>query len=126
MTDESPAADLARRDEVLELLYWLEGEGFGGDATVERLVRFLAYPEAQVRRTLDGLVGRGEAVRDADSLQYRLTETGRREAARRFTEEFALLLGQGHGQCNDPGCECHTNPAGAAACHAARAAEGRD
>ena len=27
---EGPGSDIALRDEILELLYWLEGEGFGG------------------------------------------------------------------------------------------------
>lgn len=115
--------EIARRDEVLELLYWIEGEGFGGSATLAALTRFLAYDEASVRATLDGLLARGDVVLDAASLEYRLTETGRHEAARRFAAEFAPLLSQGHGECNDPSCDCHTNPAGAAECHGRAHAE---
>jgi hypothetical protein len=88
------------------------------------MMRFLSHPVHEVRSTVDRLVRRGDVVVDEASGEYRLTEIGRREAARRFAEEFAPLLRQGHGECNDPGCECHTNPAAAAECHAARAHEG--
>lgn len=109
---------LARRDEVLQLLYWIEGEGFGGAATLAQLSRFLTYPEAEVRDTLDALIRLGDVHHDASSGEYRLTGSGRREGARRFSEEFSPLLGQGHGECNDPDCDCHDDPASAAECHA--------
>ncbi|MEO7137931.1 MAG: hypothetical protein ABI037_09460 [Gemmatimonadales bacterium] len=120
MSDEMPGGPIARRDELLELLYWLEGEGFGGASNIDAIVRFLAHPEPAVRQSLDDLVRRGDILLDQSSGEYRLTDTGRGEAARRFAEEFASLLSQGHGECNDPDCDCHTNPAGAAECHAAR------
>ncbi len=119
MSEES-ANDIARRDELLELLYWIEGEGFGGAATIDALTRFLAHSPEQVRATLDDLVLRGDVAARGETAQYHLTETGRREAARRFAEEFAPLLSQGHGECNDPDCGCHADPSAAAECHAAR------
>lgn len=114
--------DIARRDELLELLYWLEGEGFHGNATMDSITRFLAHPGPEVERTMEVLVRREEVVHDPESGEYRLTDEGRREAARRFAAEFADLLSQGHGECNDPDCDCHSNPAGAAECHAAKGA----
>ncbi len=120
MTDE-PGRDIARQDEILELLYWLEGEGFHESATLEWMLRFLAQPEPEVRIALDRLIGRGDVRIEGDPGEYRLTDVGRREAARRFAAEFAPLLSQGHGECSDPDCDCHTDPAAAAECHAARA-----
>lgn len=116
MTDER-RDPMARRDEVLELLYWLEGEGIPGAATLTAMARFLARPDREVEEVLAQLLARGD-IDAAGDAEYRLTETGRREAARRFAEEFAGMTGQGHGECNDPTCDCHTNPAGAADCHA--------
>ncbi|MDQ6634181.1 MAG: hydrogenase maturation protease [Gemmatimonadota bacterium] len=118
--DAGPAAnDIAREDELLELLYWFEGEGFGGVASMEGITRFTGMAEPLARRTLDRLVARGDVLLDADrGAEYRLTETGRREAARRFAAEFAPLLSQGHGECSDPDCDCHTSEGGAAECHA--------
>ncbi len=110
---------IAREDELLELLYWFEGEGFGGVASLEGIIRFASIPEAVVRRTLERLMSRGDVRLDSSGgSEYRLTETGRREAARRFAAEFAPMLSQGHGECSDPDCDCHSSEGGAAECHA--------
>jgi hypothetical protein len=111
--------EIAREDELLELLYWFEGEGFAGAATLEGIVRFTSIDEPLVRQTLGRLIARGDVVLDASrGEEYRLSEPGRREAARRFAAEFAPLLSQGHGECSDPDCDCHTSEGGAAECHA--------
>lgn len=118
---QEPGAFIKRQDEILELLYWLEGEGMAaGSATLSGLVRFLAQPEAEVVGALGQLMDR-EDVSLRDNGEYRLTEEGRREAARRFAAEFAPMLSQGHGECSDPDCDCHTSPNGAADCLANRA-----
>jgi hypothetical protein len=109
--------EIRLRDEILELLFWLEGEGFGGHATLEGLMRFLAFPADDVRGALDQLVARGDVSRDHDGL-VRLTPQGRPEAARRFADDFAPLMKRGHGECGDPTCECHEHPDAAAECHA--------
>lgn len=126
MTDTDSAGDagreIARADELLELLYWFEGEGFGGAATLEGIVRFTTLEEALVRRTLERLIARGDVVviqlDGSGGEEYRLSEPGRREAARRFAAEFAPMLSQGHGECSDPNCDCQTSEGGAADCHA--------
>jgi len=119
MTND-PGEGIARRDEVLELLYWIEGEGFSGAATLNAIARFLTYAPDLVRGTLEDLVVRGDATHNAVSGEYRLSDTGRREAARRFAEELSPLLAQGHGECNDPTCDCHSDPMSARECDAAR------
>lgn len=105
MTDDAASA-LRRRDEILELLYWIEGEGFRGAATPAELARLLVGSEEEIRVALAALAGRGEVVEDATG-EFRLTEPGRREAARRFADSFGPMLGQGHFACSDPDCECH-------------------
>jgi len=117
---DDAVSDIKRRDEVLELLYWTEGEGFSGASTLEAIARFLTHERAAVLRTLADLTTRGDVVHDLATGAYRLTEIGRKEAARRFAEEFAPMLNQGHGECNDPNCDCHSDPKAAAECHAAR------
>ena len=110
--------DIAREDELLELLYWFEGEGFGGVASIEGIIRFTNLSEPLVRRTLNRLEARGDVRLDVSrGAEYRLTESGRREAARRFAAEFAPMLSQGHGECSDPDCDCHSSEGGAAECH---------
>ncbi len=111
--------DIAREDELLELLYWFEGEGFKTVASIDGIVRFTALGEPRTRRTLDRLVARRDVWLDEEcGGEYRLTESGRREAARRFAAEFAPMLSQGHGECSDPDCDCHSSEGGAAECHA--------
>ena len=114
MSDEGRTIRL--RDEILELLYWLEGEGFHAHATVDGMMRFLAFPLAEVRSTVEHLIINADISPSPDGT-FRLTEAGRREAGRRFADDFAPLLRQGHGECNDPACECHENPDAAAECH---------
>lgn len=113
-----PASEIARRDEVLEMLYWIEGEGFSGASTLDAIARFLTHNRDDVARTLDDLVARDDTTHDAETGEYRLTNTGRKEAARRFAEEFSPMLSQGHGECSDPNCDCHSSPGGPAECHA--------
>ena len=114
LVGQTAAGAIARRDEMLELLYWLEGEGFAGSARLESIARFLAWPEGRAQRTLERLVGQAEVSRvDAE---YKLTPTGRKEAARRFADDFAPFLAQGHGECSDPDCDCSAG--GPAECRA--------
>lgn len=110
--------DLATLDEMLELLFWMEGENLDSSATLTGIARFLARPESDALDVLSRLVERGDIV--VAEGRYVLTDVGRREAARRFVEDFSGLTGQAHGECNDPECECRKSPAGAADCQAHR------
>lgn len=118
---ERPGEAVARRDEMLQLLYWLEGEGFAGSATLLGIARFLTWPEHEADFVLSRLVERGDVRRcDNGRDDFELTEPGRQEAARRFAEEFTPLLAQGHGECSDPHCDCRTSPGGPAECRSRR------
>jgi hypothetical protein len=115
MSDEGSGLDEARlQSELLELLYWLEGEGFGAEATIAGMRRFVSNGDADVRAALDRLVARGDVAVEADV--YALTAVGRREAGRQFADDFADMIKRGHGECDDPSCDCHDNPLGAVAC----------
>lgn len=112
---------LRRRDEMLQVLFWLEGEGFSSDMTATGIRRFLNWPPERIAAGLQDLVRSGFAVADEEEGRYRLTRQGRHEGGRRFLEEFAPILSRDthHGsECQDPDCECHTSPLGAAACRA--------
>ncbi len=122
---DAPVERIRRRDELLQVLFWLEGEGFEAEMRPEGMKRFLGWPEERIRLGLDELVADELAVRvgrpdEADapgSGSVRLTETGRREGGRRFVSEFAPLLARDThhgGECHDPDCECHE--LGPAAC----------
>src|SRR5262245_6733009 len=75
--------DLRQRDEVLQIMFWLHGEGFGPEVAPADVLRFVD-DEPAVRRTLGRLVEDGYAEALADPERYRLTPLGVREGRRRF------------------------------------------
>lgn len=97
----NPVDELFWRDEVLQALFWLRGEGLASASTAADLARFLVADEATIALVLAGLEGDGYV-----EPGYRLTELGMREGGRRFRDEFAGLTQQAHGECG-PGCWCH-------------------
>jgi hydrogenase maturation protease len=108
---DDPVAALQLRDEILQVMYWLRGEGLQASVTEADLHRFLAVPAGQLASGLARLVADGHLeVPGEPAGRYRLSPLGIREGGRRFQEEFAPFLGrEGHGQCGDPNCECQTS-----------------
>jgi hypothetical protein len=104
-----PLDALRWRDELLQILYWLRGEGLGDMLTPADLLPFLPADEAVIAEHLARLAAEGYAeVSAAEPPRYRLTPLGVREGGRRFADEFAGLTSQAHGECNNPNCACHT------------------
>lgn len=62
MTD-SGVERLKRRDELLQVLFWLEGEGFEAEMHAEGVRRFLHWPAEDILLGLEELVEDGYAVR---------------------------------------------------------------
>lgn len=105
MTD--PLDALRWRDELLQILYWLRGEGLGDAVGAADLLPFLPADEALIAEHLARLAAEGFAEVSGDSPpRYSLTPVGMREGGRRFADEFAGLTGQAHGECNNPDCAC--------------------
>ena len=102
------------RDEILQVMFWIEGEGFGDAASPELLERFLGVEASVGLRYLDRLVHE-ELLRKKDGYLYELTDEGRRQGGRVFADEFADLTKPGHGECG-PDCWCHASPEEAEAC----------
>ena len=92
---------LVLREEVLQICYWFQGEGFGEQYDPAALRPFLQCDLQAIALALEELVQRGEL--EAGDGHYRFTESGRREAGRLFAEGFADFQKQGHGEC-DAGC----------------------
>lgn len=121
---EQPKSDLLRRlywrDEILQLLFWIEGEGLGSEIDLETVDRFLG-PEGEIAALyLDGLVEDGYLERSAPHA-YRLSTTGRAEGRRLFAEEFAQTSRPAHGACGSD-CWCRQAREEAEACLARREA----
>ncbi|MBA2487848.1 MAG: hypothetical protein H0V36_00810 [Chloroflexi bacterium] len=105
---EAAAAGLAAlrcRDDILQAMFWLRGEGFANEGDEESLARFLGVDAALVRDQLAVLTRDGflEQVDD----RFLLSEVGVQEGGRRFADEFADLQLTAHGECppDCPHCE---------------------
>jgi len=106
-----PVAALQQRDEILQIMFWLHGEGLGPDVSPADILRFVDDRIA-VHATLRHLVEEGFAeprLDDAGAQRYRLTALGMREGRRRFLDEFEPYLARhAHGECGSADCDCHT------------------
>ena len=118
-----PKSDALRRmywrDELLQLLFWVEGEGFGSKVDAETIDRFLGGESEIALMHLDRLVTEGY-LRRAGVDTYRLADRGRMEGRRLFAEEFADLTRPTHGECGKD-CWCRQAPEEALICLATRA-----
>ena len=93
---------MAIREDVLQICFWYQGEGFGERYDAAVLRPFLNCDERAIRIALDELVARGD-LEPADAGGYRFSARGRNEAARLFADSFGDFQKQGHGEC-DAGC----------------------
>ncbi len=113
----SALAALYWRSEILQVMYWLKGEGLGDLVDAELLERFLGV-DAKIGITyLDRLVEEGYLVRDG--VWYSLSAFGQQEGAREFADAFSDLTKPAHGECSDD-CWCHASVDEAEACLAHR------
>jgi len=113
---DSSVEALGWRDEILQMMYWMHGEGFGREVTADDIRRFLDADRSRLLRWLEQLV-EGGYVEVVAGEKYKLTAFGLREGKRRFLDEFEPFLKHGgHGECNDPDCECHEAESAEATC----------
>ena len=102
-TDTDALTRLVNREEVLQICYWYQGEGFGDSYAAALLRPFLQCDESAIDMALRELVEQGDLQPMADSAAYRFTDKGRRDGGRLFADGFADFQKQGHGEC-DAGC----------------------
>ncbi len=93
------------RDEVLQLIFWMAGEGLGDSPAAGELARFLSTDEVMLAKHLGQMIEDGYLT--SAGGRFSLTPFGKTDGGRRFREEFDSMLNQGHAECNDPDCDCH-------------------
>ena len=119
LAPKSPTlAALYWRSEILQVMYWLRGEGFGDLVDTALIERFLGVHAAVGLTYLDQLTADGYLVREDD--WYSLSDLGISEGAEEFGAAFSDLMKPTHGECSDD-CWCHASADEAAACVAVRA-----
>ena len=111
-TNEDPS--IFWQDEILQVIYWMRGEGFGEQVSMSDLRRFLDATDEILAANLTQL-GKNGLVELDETGKYSLTASGVKEGGRRFADEFDGMLKQGHYECNDPDCDCN-NPDSNAEC----------
>lgn len=95
-------ARLVNREEVLEIGYWYQGEGFGDVFDAQVLLPFLKHDAETIAAVLLDLSAAGDLL-PAGTGGYCFSEQGRRKAGRLFAEHFADLQKPTHGEC-EAGC----------------------
>lgn len=86
------------RKEILQLLFWMHGEGFGDHLDAGMLERALGVEARLGGRRLDELVDEGLLSCDGDG-RYRLSEAGLRYGEGVAADEFVELVRPGRGRC---------------------------
>jgi hypothetical protein len=101
--------DVWWRDEILQAMFWMRGEGLALELTAQELVSFLARPQEDISRHLSRLADAGDLVR-ATSGAYSLSPSVLPEAGRLFARDFEDMVNRSeHGsECSRPDCLCHT------------------
>jgi hypothetical protein len=106
---DDPLDYLFWRGEILQIMYWLRGESLGANVTPADLEPFLGRNESDVRGYLEQMLLDGFVEHpQVDVNRYTLTRVGVDEGGKQFAEEFEEPTHQGHGECNNPLCECKT------------------
>jgi len=105
------------RSEILQVMYWLRGEGLGDVVDASLLERFLGVEANVGVGYLDRLVVDGYLHQSAEG--YLLSEVGLAEGKTEFALSFADLTRPAHGECSAD-CWCHNSVEEAVACAADR------
>ena len=106
------------RSEILRVVYWLRGEGFGDVVDVPMILEYLGDGAEEGITYVDRLVDDGSLIRDGD--WYALSERGLGEGEAEFATAFSDLLQPRSGACS-PECWCQTSPVEAEVCDRQRA-----
>ncbi|HIC39887.1 hypothetical protein MNB_SUP05-13-637 [hydrothermal vent metagenome] len=98
---------LVNREEVLEICYWYQGEGFGDVYNSLAMNTFLkcdgdAIDDAFLELTEQGFL---KPVEDSTTLAYQFTPVGKKEGGRLFNASFADLQKAQHGECAAGCCD---------------------
>ena len=94
------------RSEILQVMFWLKGEGFGDKVDATLLERFLGVDSYIGVEYLDRLLDEGYVERAGDG--YMLSEAGALEGGLEFAASFEDLMKPTHAECS-PDSWCHSS-----------------
>ncbi len=113
--EKSSLRALFWKDEILQILYWMSGEGFGSLVPVTQVLSLLNTNEANLLYHLTRLVDEGILDSNTANINAQskigLASDIKKEAGRRFADAFQGYQKAGHGECG-PDCEFCYGPDG--------------
>jgi hypothetical protein len=106
-TNENTALEqLINREEVLQICYWYQGEGFGDVYNAAALGSFLNFETQDINAALQDLTAQGHLVAIASPPDsFRFTDLGKKEGGRLFADSFSDFQKAGHGECAAGCCD---------------------
>ncbi len=107
------------REEILQVMFWIKGEGFGDVVDADMLGRFLGLGADEGLAHVGRLIADGYLERAGGG--FRLSAKGEQDGKRIFADEFADLTKPSHGECGVD-CWCRSSDEEAEACAAERIA----
>jgi len=111
--EKSPLRSLFWRDEILQVMYWMQGEGLGEKFAPTAIQPLINTNMENLRHHMKKLCAEGylEMEEQKNGGMFKLSSFGKKEAGRRFSEAFQGMQKAGHGECG-PDCEYCYGPDG--------------
>lgn len=113
--EKSPLRALFWKDEILQVMYWMDGEGFGKTVPASQILALLNTNEANLIFHLNKMIDAGLLEKNGTQVGKNtlisLSASAKKEAGRRFAEAFQGYQKAGHGECG-PDCEFCYGPNG--------------
>lgn len=94
---------MREREDVLEICYWYQGEGFGDRFSPASVLPFLKSDRAAVSSAFEDLVEAGHLRRDGGEFIF--TPDGRKVAGKMFFDTFTDFQQGTHGECHAGCCD---------------------
>ncbi len=108
ITNQHAVDTLFWREEILQVLYWMEGEGLANAIPFSRLLSLLNTTNTNLLLHLKKNITAGYLKTEAGELNenssIQLTPSGKKEAGAIFRNAFEGMQKAGHGECG-PDCE---------------------
>ena len=104
--ENTPIRTMFWKDEILQVLYWMNGEGIGSNVNLATMLPFLNTSKENLNYHLEKLAAAGflNSEEKENIAFYSLSEIGKHEGGKHFAEAFHGMQKAGHGECG-PDCE---------------------
>jgi hypothetical protein len=113
--EKSSLRSLFWKDEILQVLYWMNGEGLGSQVRIAEVLALLNTNEANLLYQITKLIAEDVLISSTTEInrdtKIELSSEYKREAGRRFADAFQGYQKAGHGECG-PDCEFCYGPDG--------------